>query len=137
MSQENVEIVRRGLELNQSAQLPGAIDTIGSVWHPDCEFTSVMGEVDQQMYRGHEGIRRYLDDMAEAWKEWRLDVNEVVAVAPDTVVATFTAHLVAKESGVPLENQRAFVAVLSQGKVLRARVYPSRKEALEAVGLSE
>jgi hypothetical protein len=29
------------------------------------------------------------------------------------------------------------MAVLSQGKVLRARVYPSREEAVEAAGLAE
>ena len=46
-------------------------------------------------------------------------------------------HATGKESGVPVEARLAAVFVLSQGKILRGHTYPSREEALEAVGLRD
>ncbi|MBA2763668.1 MAG: nuclear transport factor 2 family protein [Thermoleophilaceae bacterium] len=139
MSQENVEIVRQVVEANRSDDLVEArIEAdIVALWDPSCEWTRVTAAVDPQIYRGHDGLRRYFSDMADSWAEWRNELEEVFEVGTDTVVAVVRSRLTGKASGVPIEAGLAVVFVLSQGKVLRGQAYPSRQEALEAVGLSE
>jgi ketosteroid isomerase-like protein len=96
-----------------------------------------MSAVELQTYRGHDGVRRYLSELADSWQEWRQEVEEVFDAGPDTVVAVFRSCVIGKDSGVAVESQRALVCVLSEGRLLRGRVYTSREEALAAVGLGE
>ena len=137
MSQENVEVVREVIESNRSDDLEARIQEAVALWDPSCEYTRVTVAVDLQTYRGHDGIRRYFSDMADSWAEWRSEVEEIVEVGTDTVVATYRSHLTGRDSGVPVEVRLGGVFVLSQGKVLRGQTYSSPQEALEAVGLSE
>ena len=137
MSRENVEIVRKLIEANRSDDLESRIEPMLALWDPSCEYTSVTAALDPHTYRGHDGIRRYLSDMADSWAEWRSEVEDVFEVGPHTVVATIRSRLIGKDSGVPVETRLGVVFVLSQGKILRGQAYPSRQDALEAVGLSE
>jgi ketosteroid isomerase-like protein len=137
MSQENVEIVRQVIDANRSDDLDAAIETALALWDPTAEFTSVMAAVEPETYRGHDGLRRYFGDLSDAWKEWSMVAEEVLAVGPDTVLATLRTRLIGKRSGVAVEATRALVCVLSEGKIVRGHTYASRGEALEAVGLQE
>ncbi len=74
--------------------------------------------------------------MAESWQEWRIDVEEILEVGPDTVSPRFTFTALARDSGVPVERRLGSVFVLSRGKILRGRTFPSREEALDAAGYS-
>jgi ketosteroid isomerase-like protein len=137
MSQENVEIVRRAIEVNRSGDLTAAVEGSIDLSDPAVEFRSALAGLEGGAYQGHEGVRRYFEDMAESWQEWRNESAEIEEIAPDTVLATFVFRAIGKDSGVPVERRSAMVWTLSDGKVLRAITYASRSEALEAVGLSE
>jgi ketosteroid isomerase-like protein len=136
MSRENVELVRQIIDANRSDRLQAAIEAAVALSHPTIEFTSIMAAVSPQTYRGHDGIRRYFNEMADSWEEWRNETEEVFDAGPDMVVVVFRSSVIGKASGVAVETQRAMVCVLSEGKLLRGQVYPSRAEALKAVGLS-
>ena len=133
---ENVDVVRRAMEANRSSDDPEArLREVLPLWDPACEFTSVMSGVEPRTYRGHEGIRRYADEMMESWQEWRVDVAETSDVDADTVLATIRTRLVGKQSGAVVEADRTLVCVLSHGRLLRVRAYPDRAEAAESLGL--
>ena len=137
MSQENVEIVRQVIAAHRSDDLEAGKKAFLALWDPSCEYIRVTAALEPQTYRGHDGIRRYLSDMADDWEEWRAEAGEILDVSEDTVVATGRFHGTGKSSGVPVQARLAAVFVLSEGKILRGHTYPSREEALEAVGLSE
>ena len=137
MSQENVEIVRRAIEVNRSGDLRTAVDALIDLSDPAVEFVSALAGLEGGAYHGHEGVRRYLMDMAESWQEWRNESAELEEITPDTVLATFVFRATGKDSGVPVERRNAVVWTLSEGRVSRATTFASRAEALEAVGLSE
>jgi ketosteroid isomerase-like protein len=137
MSRENVEVVRQVIESARSDGLEARIEAVLALFDPSCEYTRVTAAVDPQTYRGQNGIRRYISDMADSWAEWRTEVEDVFEVGPDTVVATFRFRAIGKDSGVPVEARLGGVFVLSQGKILRGQNYASRQQALEAVGLRE
>jgi ketosteroid isomerase-like protein len=139
---QNVEVVRQAVEANRSVDLTagdggGGAARLIALSDPSCEYTRVTAAVDPQTYRGYDGIRRYFSDMAESWQEWRLEEEEILEVGPDTVVATVRFHSIGRDSGVPVEVRLASVFVLSRGKLLRGRTFPSREEALDAAGFSE
>jgi ketosteroid isomerase-like protein len=135
MPQVNVEVVRRILEANRSDGVEAAIETAIALSDPSVEFTPVMAAVEPQTYRGHDSVPRYFRDMAESWQAWHNEVEEVIQVGPGTVLATFRSHLVGRDSGVTVEARRTGVFELSDGKMLRGRIYPDREAALEALGL--
>src|SRR5919112_3813556 len=107
------------------------IDAALAVCDPEVEFLSVLA-VDGRAYVGHEGIRRYFDDIASAWEEWRVDVHGT-DVAPDgRVVIEMTIHARGKGSGAPLAEFAAHIWTLRNGKLLRNQPFRERDEAARA-----
>jgi len=137
MSQENVEIVRRGIEANHSDDLEARTGTLLGFWDENCEYTASTSAVDTEIYHGHGGIRRYLKHLADSWEEWRCEAEEVRALSPDTVFAAIRFYAIGRVSGAPLDTRLGAVFVLSDGKMSRGRTYPTKEQALEAVGLRE
>jgi ketosteroid isomerase-like protein len=106
-----------------------------AVSHPEIEFLSVLA-VSGRAYRGHDGIRRYFEDVASAWAEWRVELHRI-APAPDGRVAiVMTMHFRGKESGAALSASSAHVWTLKDGKLLRNEPYRDHEQALRAVGAS-
>jgi ketosteroid isomerase-like protein len=137
MSQENVEIVRAAIEVNRSGDLVAVADAMIELADPAIEFRSSVAGLEGGVYRGHEGLRQYLENFADTWREWSNELREIEEVAPDTYIATFTFKAVGKNSGVPVERVITLVVTLSNGKLMRVLAHESRADALEAVGLSE
>jgi ketosteroid isomerase-like protein len=136
MSEENVEIVRQAWEANRSGAPGEAVEKAIALAHPDLEFISRLTAVEGGSYRGAEGIRRYFQDMEDAWQEWHNELHEVTEIGRDTVLTDGTFRGTA-QSGVEAELRSGIVWKLSGGKVIGMHAYPSREEALEAAGLSE
>jgi ketosteroid isomerase-like protein len=111
------------------------VDAALGVCDPDVEFLSVLA-VDGRPYVGHAGIRRYFDDIASAWEEWRVDVHGT-AVGPDgRVIIEMTMRARGKGSGAPLAEFAAHVWTLTEEKLLRNQPFREREQAEQAAGLS-
>jgi ketosteroid isomerase-like protein len=134
MSQDNVEVVRQFIEAARSGD---AIETFIAASDPGIEHTRHPAASGPETYRGHDGVRRWFTDMADLWREWRNEIEELVEVGPDMVAARIRFIAVGRESGVPVEARLGLVCVLSEGKILRSRTYASGEAALEAAGLRE
>jgi ketosteroid isomerase-like protein len=135
MSQENVDVVRRFIEAARSED--HAIEAFIAVSDPSLEHTRLPAASGPETYSGHDGARRWFTDMADLWREWRNEIEELVEVGPDTVAARVRFIAVGRDSGVPVEARLGLVCMVSEGKVLRSRTYASGEEALEAVRLSK
>jgi ketosteroid isomerase-like protein len=91
---------------------------------------------DTQIFRGADGLKRWVVRTKEVWGEWRFDLERLIDMGERVVVLV---HLVAEGgiSGVHLERDTAHVWTLADGKVSRCEVYLDRAEALRALGLEE
>lgn len=67
----------------------------------------------------------------------RLEVEQIIDVGDDRVVAITRAFGTGKRSGAPVEMRMAQVYWLEAGRVVRADPYLVPEEALEAVGLGD
>jgi ketosteroid isomerase-like protein len=133
MSEENVEIVRRGLEAAWQMPTPD-FETLNELYRPDYQMESNWG-VEGKVYRGAPGFREILADMNELWAEWRQEIEEVVDGGSDQVVVV--ARLIArgKSSGAPLDSRWSLVFHVTGGRIASTRSFTDPAEAFAAVGL--
>jgi ketosteroid isomerase-like protein len=134
MSRENVEIVLGGVGSFNA----GDWDAFVALWDPECEFFSLTGsQMNAHPYRGHEGIRRYVEETKEAWTELRLDIDRTVEAENGVVLVLGRLRGTGRGSGALVEQQLGIVYTVRGGSVRSCRAYSTPSEALEAVGLSE
>ena len=134
MSQENVEVIRRGWE----AWLRGDIDALVSEWDTNVVWdTSHFRNWPESAYYGIEGVRKFLAEWLEVWGEYEIEVEEILPSPDGRVVSLFSHHGKGHQSGVPMDLEMANIATLQGGRVMRIDNYGDRDEALEAAGLSE
>jgi ketosteroid isomerase-like protein len=91
---------------------------------------------DTQVFRGAEGLKRWVVRTREIWGEWRFETERFIDRGERVVVLV---HLVAEGglSGVHLERDTAHIWTLADGQVIRCEVYLDRSEALRELGLRE
>jgi ketosteroid isomerase-like protein len=72
MSEENVEVVRCAFEVFNAR----GVDQLVGLSDPDCEWLPFRAQLEDIVYRGHEGIRRFVRGMDEDWAAFRIDPLE-------------------------------------------------------------
>jgi ketosteroid isomerase-like protein len=108
-------------------------------WAEQCEYRPAMERGmagDEDSYRGHEGLRRWWQEMIDAWRNLRSEVHEVRAVG-DRVFVSLTLHGEGRLSGAEMEAPFFQVGTIRRGKVLTCQDYADRDEALKATGVKE
>ena len=132
MSQENVEVVRRGYDAFNSGDVEGVVATVG----PDVRWDMSERVFNPAVYEGHDGMRRFVEEIDEVWEDFRLEPLDFID-AGDKVVVSHLIRGSGKGSGVDVELPSTSVYTVRRGKVIEARMYCEHGEALEAAGLSE
>jgi ketosteroid isomerase-like protein len=131
MSQENVEIVRRGYDhYNRTGEAEY------DVLDPEVVYDVSRRTFDPRVYHGHQGVREFLALIREQWATMRLEPQDFVD-SEDTVVVSIRLVGVGKESGVETTADAAHVWTFRDGKIIRQTTFQTMAEALEAAGLSE
>ena len=131
MSEENVEIVRRGYEHYNRTGEPDY-----SLLDPEVVYDVSRRTFDPRVYHGHEGVREFASLIREQWATMRLEPEEVRAAGDDVVVSVRLVG-VGKGSGVETTAHAAHLWTFREGKVVRQTTFQTMAEALEAAGLSE
>ena len=136
MSRENVEVVQRVYEAvarRDTASVLSFYDP-GVEWDTSRSPTGTL--MGPRVFRGHEGLRQVFREWHEAWENLEGNVEELID-AGDHVIAVGTARGRGRASGVEVGFGIALVWTLREGKVTRVVWFPTRDEALDAVGLGE
>jgi hypothetical protein len=131
MSEENVEIVRRGYELYAAGDLEG----VTALFAPDAELadTGGLGLADTAAGTRHgpKGFLRATEEVLEAFEDYRVETKDFIE-AGEAVVVPVRISGRGRTSGAKLETHLAHLWVLRNGKVIRGEVYRTTDEALEA-----
>jgi ketosteroid isomerase-like protein len=136
MSQENVEIVRRGLEAWQRDDLDTWLSTLDPAveWHTALErLVGGMGS----FYRGVKGMREFWTAYRTELEDFRIEAEELRDLGDDGVL--FLGHLWWRgpASGIELDSPVGLIFTFRDRKIVRSMDYLSHQEALEAAGLRE
>jgi ketosteroid isomerase-like protein len=132
MSEENLEVTRRGVE----AVNGGDDDAVVETFHPDVVFEPRRASM-QGTYRGHAGVREWLADTRENFAAFRLVITDRRDLGDDRVLSIGTLYVRGQGSGVETEVPTAAIAAFRDGTIVSLKDYGDRSKALEAAGLSE
>jgi ketosteroid isomerase-like protein len=135
MSQENVERFKRGTDAANRRDIESFLEMLDPEveWHPGLV---ALLEGEATVYRGREEVREMLQDIFEAFADFRFEFSEIRDLG-DRILAVGDMRGRGTESGVEIESPWAFLIQLRNGKATHVRVYLDPKEALEAAGLRE
>jgi ketosteroid isomerase-like protein len=131
MSQQNVEVVRRGFKHFQTTG-----DLLEEIIAPDFvwDMSKFTGWPEQEVYDGVEGARTFIRDWTDAWDEWEIEV-ESFHDAGEKVLVIVRQHGRSKTTGMPVDMLFAQVFTFRDGLETRMEMYADPAEALKAVGL--
>jgi ketosteroid isomerase-like protein len=134
MSQENVEVVKAAYEAFAS----GGLDRWVEQFAEDVEYRAVEGAPDDVgPIHGREALRAYFQDWIDTFDDFWFAPIELIDAGEDKVVVVERYGGRAKLSGVETDQTEAELFTIRDGKIGRCREYGTRREALQAVGLSE
>ena len=118
MSEQNIEVARRGFEAFNERD----VETLVGVSHPDCEWLPFRAQLDGEVYRGHEGVRRFVSDMAEDWSEFRIELEELTDVG-EQVLLIGSVRAESRGSGLTVNNRVGFVLRFRDAMIDRLTSY--------------
>ena len=133
MSQENLEVVGEVVAAVERQDLSRLIE----LTDPEVEWHSFLAELGEGgVYHGHDGIRRYVRDLSDAWEILSTDVEDTLAVGA-VVLVVGQLHYRGKGSSVEARSPAGYLVKFRQGRVVYMRAFREPEHALDAVGLRE
>ena len=132
MSQENVELYRRGIEAFNRRDLEAFL----ALADPDVVGISRVLAIEGGSYRGHDGTREWWRDLLGVFPDFRIEVVWV-RDAGDLTVSELRNSAHGEGGAPPLEEFVWQVSEWRDGLVVRWQMYESEQDALEAAGVRE
>jgi ketosteroid isomerase-like protein len=134
VSQENLEIVRRGSAAFNRGDYVGFAENL----HPDVEFRDFAHAADaQETIKGVQALLSLLSEWRDSFVDFQADIRECIDTGDHVVCVTrWTGR--GKASDAVVDTLQVDVYELHEGKIVRATLgYPDKAKALEALGPSE
>jgi ketosteroid isomerase-like protein len=134
MSQDNVEVVRRGWD----AWGRGGVDAMLEFLDPQVEWRVRADLPDAGTYHGHEGIRQLLARFEEVLEDMGAAAQEYIDVG-DRIVVPLHWWGRGRRSGVEVAERQGetWVFTVRAGRITEVEEYRHKQDALKAVGLEQ
>jgi ketosteroid isomerase-like protein len=131
MPESHVDLVRRGLDAFNRKDAVALVETLD----PDAELVPMRSVLEGGAYQGHQGLRRFMEEMDDDWESFQLAGEEFRAVGQDRVLVLGRVVARGRASGVDVDSPAAWLCYVRAGRVARVRFYSDPAEAIEAAGL--
>ena len=132
MSQENVEIVRRAIEVFNRDGPEAATAFID----PEIEWHDMPEQPDAGVHHGIEGFLAAVEQFAGGFEDFQVLVDEIFAHGNQVITYQRTFGR-GSGSGATFEQRGAGVWTLRNGSIVRVEWFGTQGEARKAVGLEE
>jgi ketosteroid isomerase-like protein len=133
MSQENVELHRRVYEAFSARDVEAFI----AYFDPSIEWHSVMTVPGGAVYHGHDGVRRWLDDLQDVWGDELHLEPEAYFDFGECTLAFAVLHGRGRQSGVQAAMPIAQLLTWRNDLGVYFKAYVQREDALRDLGVSE
>ena len=134
MSEENVELVHRTIDLWNALEVDQTLDWLADDFEMD--WSNSIGPL-KGVYRGRKGVLKLWRSFLDVWDTVQWDPEEIIEVDDTRVVLVNHVRMRGRGSGVDVDATGAQLWTIGAGKVQRIKLYQSKSDALEAAGLSE
>ncbi len=133
MSQENVEITKRIVDLANAQDVDGVLQFIG----PDIEAHPASDQLETRVLRGRQAYANYVRPWyEEVFEDYLIEVDELIDVG-DCVVVVGRVRGRGRMSGIEVGDDDAWLWRFRDGKAVEYRECGTKAKALEVAGLSE
>jgi ketosteroid isomerase-like protein len=134
MSQENVELLYRGADAFNRRDL----DAYLALMDDDVEvIPRAVALEGGDHYHGHDGVRRWWKDLFDVFPDFTTEVVDAQDLRGDLTLMRLRQRAHGAGSDTPTEESIWNVTRWRREKCVWWRNFPTRDEALEAVGLSQ
>ena len=127
LTRADIEVIRASIDAFNRRDIPALLELIdpGVVWVP------LRAVLEGDVYRGHDGMRRFISDMDEDIEQMRVRFDEAFEIGANVVVH---GAIVGKGrgSGMDLELPVAWVMHVRDGRVDFLCAYSERGDAMTA-----
>jgi ketosteroid isomerase-like protein len=100
--------------------------------HPDMVLDLTSNVLNPATYEGFDGFRSFVEQVGEAWAEFRMEPEEFFEQG-NVVVVLVRAVGTGRGSGVEIDAPVAMVAEVRDGKIATLHVEPDREAALRLI----
>jgi ketosteroid isomerase-like protein len=128
----NADVVRKALE-QWNARPEVTESAFAEFAHPDMVMDLTSNVLNPATYQGFDGFRAFVEQVGEAWAEFRMEPEEVFEQG-DVVVVLVRAVGRGRGSGVEIDDAVAMVCEVRDGRIAKMRVEPDREAALRLIG---
>jgi len=108
-------------------------DLAEDLWDPELEIVNAEGWALEATYVGHEGLRRWWNDLEEAFSDFEMRVEEITRLDEERFLSVqrFLGHF--RTTGIPFDGPWASVLTVRDGRIVHAVGYLSKRRALKAL----
>jgi uncharacterized protein len=131
MSEENVEIMRRGFDVWNK----GDMDALRELYDPDIIWRAPEGWPEPGPYVGRDAVMHQLEQMRETFDTDSFELISDLIEVGDRVAVRFIWH--GMGHGPESNVEATGVYTLRKGRVVYVEFFWDHAEALESLGLSE
>jgi ketosteroid isomerase-like protein len=121
---ESIALIKRGIEAWNTRDWDAAVEAI----HPDVVWeTSGVLPGFENVYYGHEGVRRFWDDWVWSWEELQIEIEGFVERSDDDVLllARFRAR---GRDGLEIDQPVAFEFITANGLMTQFKAFWNRDD---------
>jgi ketosteroid isomerase-like protein len=136
---DNVQFVGKVMDLIEREDRDSLVELIDGRVLPEAEFIPLIAIGHEGTYQGPEGVRRFLEDLLDAF-EVRYSDREIRSIGDGDVLVLCRMELRGRESGAEIVTPVGTVYEFEGGQLRRGRVYEEQaaaQEAAEALAAAE
>jgi ketosteroid isomerase-like protein len=132
MSRENVEVVRRSIDLWNR----GDVEALVATFSDEAELEPAPEFIEGGKMKGRERIGRFFERLHEGWQPGDAVALGEFQEAGDRVMFSFRWRAIGDQSGIETSSEWIAVDTFRDGLVVRMQIFSDRDEALDAAGLT-
>jgi ketosteroid isomerase-like protein len=132
LSRENLDVVRRSFQAFNARD----VNELVSLSTPDCEWLPFRAQLEGIVYRGHDGIRRFVSDVDDDWQGYQIEPVEFHERG-DRVAVVGQVRAVGRGSSVSIDSMAGFVFELHRARIARITSHSNSDAAVAALGPAE
>jgi ketosteroid isomerase-like protein len=114
------------------------IEALVSCCDPSIEFHSTFAAVGGAVYQGHDGMRKWFEDLKDAWEDsLHSEVEAVFDLGEDAAVVFYLLRGRGRQSGVEVTLPAASMTRTRDGLIVYFKAYAHREDVLRDLQVSE
>jgi ketosteroid isomerase-like protein len=122
------DVVRASVDAFNRRDVEGLLQT----FTPDVELRPFAAKVTGAVYRGEDGVRRWMSELEDEWSEWRVELDDL-RVSGDCVLTLGRIVARGRDTGVEATLPAGFVSRFRGERITRFESYGDPEDAIAAI----